>query len=171
MGGKGSGLLAVGMVLLMASSLLALNSAMNRLTLQGLGGVKVLVEDLAPEVEREGLVKDRLQREVEDRVRAAGIRVLTQEETTKTPGEPYLYVNINVTLSRDDETPCSYSVDIALIQNVTLARNPKQAAYAVTWSTGGVGLIGKKSLSELRESIQEIVDIFIKAFLEANPKK
>ena len=171
MGRKRVCLLAIGMVLFMACPLFALNSEMNRLTLQGLKGVRVLVEDLAPEVEREGLQKDRLQRLIEDRVRAAGIKVLTQEETTKTPGEPYLYVNINVTLSRDDEAPCSYSIDIALIQDVTLARNPIQTAYAITWSTGGVGLIGRKSLGELKESIQEMVDIFIKAFLDANPKK
>ena len=171
MGRKGLGLLAIGMVLFMAFPLFALNSEMNRLTLQGLKGVKVLVEELAPEVEREGLLKDRLQREIEDRVRAAGIRVLTQEETTKTPGEPYLYVNINVTLSKEDEAPCAYSIDIALIQNVTLIRNPKQTAYAVTWSTGGVGLIGRKSLSELNEITREIVDIFIKAFSDANLKK
>jgi hypothetical protein len=171
MGRKGLSLLAIGMVLFTASPLFALNTEMNRMTLQGLKGVKVLVEDLAPEVEREGLLKDRLQKEIEDRVRAAGIKVLTQEETTRTPGEPYLYVNINVTLSKDDEAPCSYSIDIALIQNVTLTRDPRQTTYAVTWSSGGVGLIGRKSLSDLREISQEIVDIFIRAFSDANPKK
>jgi hypothetical protein len=126
-------------------------------------GVRVLVEDFAPEVEREGLVKNQIQKDVEDKLRAGGMKVLTQEEALKIPGEPYLYVNLNVNFSKDEEEVCSYSIDIALIQNVNLVRNPKQTTYAVTWSTGGVGLIGKKSLGQLRRG-RRSYDIFIKAF-------
>jgi hypothetical protein len=161
----------IGIWILVAFPLYALNSEINRATLKGLRGVRVLVEDLAPEVEREGLVKDPLQKSVEERLRAAGIRVLTQEEAVKAPGEPYLYVNVNISFAKGEEEICSYSIDVALIQNVTLVRIPKQTGYAVTWSTGGVGLIGKKSLSELKGTIEEIVDIFVKAFFSVNPKK
>ena len=158
-------------LMFLVSPLYALNSEVNRATLQGLKGVRVLIEDLSPEVEREGLVKNQIQKSVEERLRFGGIKVLTQEETVKTPGEPYLYVNININLSKSEEEVCSYSIDIALIQNVTLVRNPKQTAYAVTWSTGGVGMIGKKSLGELKDSVEEIVDIFVKSFFTVNPKK
>ena len=164
-------LLVTGILMLMASPLLALNSEMNRSSLQGLKGVRVLVEDFAPEVEREGLVKNQIQKDVENKLRAGGMKVLTQEEAVKTPGEPYLYVNLNVNFSKDEEEVCSCSIDIALIQNVNLARNPKQSAYAITWSTGGVGLIGEKSLSQLKESVEDVVDIFIKAFFSVNPKQ
>lgn len=160
-----------GLLMLMASPLYALNSEMNRASLQGLKGVRVLVEDIASEVEERGLARVVLQKEVEDKIRAAGIKVLTQEEATQTPGEPYLYLNINVTLSRGEEEACSYSIDLALIQNVTLVRNPGQATYAATWSTGGVGLIGKKSLKDLKETTLEVVDLFVKAFMSVNPKK
>jgi hypothetical protein len=171
MRGKALGFLVMGIWIFIASSVYALNSEMNRTTLQGLRGVRVLVEDLAPEVEREGLLKDQLQKIVEGRLRSAGIRVLTQEEAVKAPGEPYLYVNVNISFVKGEEEICSYSIDVALIQNVTLVRIPKQTSYAVTWSTGGVGLIGKKSLSELKESVEEIVDIFVRAFFSVNPKK
>jgi hypothetical protein len=163
-------LLAMGIGILIVSPLFALDSEMNRATLKGLRGVRVLVEDLASEVEREGLVKEQLQKGIEERLRQAGIRILTQEEAVKAPGEPYLYVNINVSFDKGREI-CSYSIDAALIQNVTLVRSPKQTTYAVTWSTGGVGLISRKSLSELKESVEEIADIFGKAFLSVNPKK
>jgi len=163
-------LLAVGIGILAVSPLFALDSEMNRATLKGLRGVRVLVEDLAPEVEREGLVKDQIQKSIEERLRQAEIKVLTQEEAMKVPGEPYLYVNININFAKGAEV-CSYSIDAALIQNVTLVRSPKQTTYAVTWSTGGVGLVAKKSLSELKQSVEEIADIFGKAFLSVNPKK
>ncbi len=171
MKGKAFGFWAFGMVLFVASPLFALNSEMNRASLQGLEGVKVLVEDPAPEVEQAGLAKDRLQKGIEEKLRGAGIKVLTQAEATQTPGEPYLYINVNLTFPKGEGEMCSYSIDISLIQNVTLARNPKQATYAVTWSTGGVGLIGRKSLGELQESVQDLVDIFVKAFTGVNPKK
>ena len=171
MRGKALGFLGMSTWILIALPLYALNSEINRATLKGLRGVRVLVEDLAPEVEREGLVKDQLQKSVEERLRSSGIRVLTQEEAVKAPGEPYLYVNVNISFAKGEEGICSYSIDVALIQNVTLVRIPKQASYAVTWSTGGVGLIGNKSLSELKGTIEEIVDIFVKSFLSVNPKK
>jgi hypothetical protein len=168
---KALGFWVMGLLMFVASPLLALNSEMNRSSLQGLKGVRVLVEDLTSEVEGEGLAKSVLQKEIEDRLRGAGIRVLTQEEAPQTPGEPYLYVNVNVTLSKGEEEACSYSIDLALIQNVTLIRNPRQTTYAITWSTGGMGLIGKKSLKDLKESVREIVDLFVKAFMSVNPKK
>jgi hypothetical protein len=171
MRGRALGFLMMSLWIFIAFPLYALNSEMNRATLQGLRGVRVLVEDLAPEVEREGLLTDQLQKSVEGRLRSAGIRVLTQEEAVKAPGEPYLYINININFAKGEEEVCSYSIDVALIQNVTLVRIPKQTSYAVTWSTGGVGLIGKKSLSELKGSVEEILDIFVKAFLSVNPKK
>ena len=171
MRGKALGFLAIGIWILVASPLYALDSEINRATLKGLRGVRVLVEDLAPEVEREGLVKDQLQKGVEERLRSAGIRVLTQEEAVKVPGEPCLYLNINISFAKGEEEICSYSIDVVLIQNVTLVRIPKQTSYSVTWSTGGVGLIGKKSLSELQESVEGLVDIFVKAYNGVNSKR
>ena len=57
-----------------------------------------------------------------------------------------------------------------LIQKVSLVRDPKLTSYAVTWSTGGVGSIGKPILGQLRENVEEMVDVFIKAYLAENPK-
>ena len=148
----------------------AIDSKSNRATLRGLEGVAVLVEQFSPEVEKEGLVKNRLQTELELKLRMAGIKVLTKEECLKTPGEPYLYVNINVNIAKTESDIYPYSIDVLLIQKVSLARDPNQATYAVTWSTGGVGSIGKPILSQLQNSVEEILDVFVKAFLSENPK-
>ena len=167
-----AGILGIlGVLILFTSPLFALNSEMNRATLEGLKGVRVLIEEPAPEAEKEGLAKDNLQKEVEKRLVTSGIKVLTQEEAAGEPGEPYLYLNINLSCSKTGEEVCSYSVDLALIQNVTLVRDPKQTSYAITWSTGGVGLLAKKSVGQLKESVGEVVDIFVRAFFSVNPKK
>ena len=150
------------------SQAFALNTEANRSSLKGLVGVKVLVEDVAADVEKSGLTKSKLQTEVETHLKKAGITVLTQEEVVKTPGEPYLYININAAGGKTHNTLYSYSIDIALIQNIFLERDPKANTYAITWSTGGVGLTEKQSLNQLDESLLNIVDIFIEAYQSAN---
>ena len=150
------------------STALALNSEVNRETLRGLKGVKVLIEELSSDIEKAGLARNQIQEIAETKLRKAGIRVLTQEECYKTPGEPYLYININLNPGKAGEEKYAYSIDIGVIQNVALERDPKQKTYAVTWSTGGVGSIGREFLSRLQESVEDLVSIFIGAFLSVN---
>src|ERR671924_598657 len=61
-------------------------------SLRGLPGVRVLLTDLNPDAERDGLIKSEVQMDVELRLRNAGIRVLTEEEWHKVPRAPMLYV-------------------------------------------------------------------------------
>jgi len=163
-------LLVIVLTLTLQSPVFAINGKSNRATLRGLSGVGVLVEQLAPEVEKEGLIKNQLQIEVELKLKMAGIKVLTKEECLKTPGEPYLYININVNTAKTESDIYPYSIDVLLMQKVSLLRDPKQTTYAVTWSTGGVGSIEKSILSQLRGSVEEMVDLFIKTYLSENPK-
>ena len=69
---KGLGFWVIGMLSFVAFPLFALNSEMNRASLRGLTGVKILVEDLAPEVEQAGLAKEPLQKAVEEKLRGGG---------------------------------------------------------------------------------------------------
>jgi len=156
--------------LFLESSILGINGLSNRATLRGLKGVGVLVEKLPAEVEKEGLDRNELQRAVESKLQSAGIRLLTKEESLRAPGEPYLYININVNIAKTESDIYPYSIDLLLIQKVSLVRDPKLTSYAITWSTGGVGSIGKQILSQLRESVEAMVDVFIKAYLAENPK-
>jgi Cdc6-like AAA superfamily ATPase len=165
------GLMLIFLVLVASDyPLFAINGQSNRATLKGLKGVGVLVENLSSEVEKEGLKKNGLQLEVEFKLREAGIKVLSKEESLKTPGEPYLYINVNMNTAKTESDIYPYSIDMLFIQKVSLLRNPQQVTYAVTWSTGGVGSITKQLVSRLRSSVSDMVDIFIKAYLAENPK-
>jgi hypothetical protein len=159
------------LLLISVAPVFALDREPNRQTLRGLQGVRVLIEDLEPEIERSGLTKNQLQKDVEGKLRDAGIKTLTQEECSKTPGEPYLYVNINLNAGKAGDEKYSYSVDIGVIQGVRLQRDPRQKTYAVTWSTGGVGSIEKEFVSRLSDSVEDLVNVFIKAYLSVNPRK
>ena len=159
------------MVLLLVAPSLnwAVNGKSNQASLRGLGGVGVLVEKLAPEIEKEGLVRDKLQAEVELQLRAAGIKVLTKEALGKAPGEPVLYINVNVNTAKTEADIFPYSIDAVLLQKVTLVRGPELTTHAVTWSAGGVGSISKELVGQLRTSVEDIVDLFVRAYKAENP--
>jgi len=158
------------LTLTLSCPLFAINGKSNQATLRGLQGVGVLVEKLPAEVEKEGLNRLQLQLEVESKLRMAGIKVLTREEVFRTPGEPHLYINVNVNVAKTESDIYPYSIDMLLIQQVSLLRDPNLTTFAVTWSKGGGGSIGKTILSQLQEYVREMVDIFIKAYLAENPK-
>ena len=158
------------LMILSETPLFAINGKSNLATLRGLQGIGVLVEQLPPEAENKGLKKDQIQTEVESKLRKAGIKVLTKEECGKTPGEPYLYINLNINLAKTESDIYPYTIDVMLIQKVSLLRDPQINSYATTWSTGGIGSIDKQILGQLRESVLEVVNLFVNAYLTENPK-
>jgi hypothetical protein len=158
------------LIIAIAYSGFAIVARSNRATLRGLSGIGVLMERLPPEVEKGGLKTNQLQTDVESKLRKAGIKILSREECAKTPGEPYLYVNLNVNIAKTESDVYPYTIDVMLIQRVSLQRNPGLVTHAVTWSIGGVGSISKPILSQLREVVEETLDIFIQAYQAENPK-
>jgi WG containing repeat len=140
-----------------------------RSSLYGLPGVYVLVESLNLDMEKDGLTKDQLRKEVETQLRNAGIRVLTREEKFKTAGNPQLYVNVNL-LKSSSPFAYAYSVEISLEQEVALVRKPNMRTVATTWSQGSVGIVGIANLRAIRETVKGRVDHFIHDYFAANSK-
>lgn len=142
----------------------------DRKTLKGLRGLAVVVEDLAPEVERHVPVST-VQTDVELKLRLAGITVLSRQDLVSTPGSPYLYVHING-LQSNIQPLFAYSTTVSLTQKVVLVRDPEVGLLAETWSSSAVSLAGTVMLSEgVRQAIREHVDRFINAYLSVNPKR
>jgi len=140
-----------------------------RSSLYGLPGVYVLVESLNLDLEKDGLTKDQLRKEVEGQLRNAGVRVLTREEKFKTEGNPQLYVNVNL-LKSSSPFAYAYSVEISLEQEVALVRKPNRRTVATTWSQGSVGIVGVANLRAIRETVKGRVDHFIHDYWAANSK-
>src|ERR1041384_4243466 len=69
-------------------------TADKRDTLRGLREISVLIEYLPDDLEREGLNREQLRRDIEVRLRQAGLHVLTLSEVANLPGAPYLYVAV-----------------------------------------------------------------------------
>ena len=81
---------------LLSSSVFAVKQKLSQPTFGGLEGVYLAVEDLNPEIEQDGLTTNHIKGDVEQRLRLAGIKVLSEEEWKKEKGSPYLYVNAHI---------------------------------------------------------------------------
>jgi hypothetical protein len=145
-------------------------TADKRDTLRGLREVSVLVEYLPDDVEREGLSREHLQRDIEVRLRQAGLHVTTLGDIVKSPGAPYLYVAV-YPIAAPSENLNAYASSLTLKQLVQLSRNPITEFFATTWE----GPVYPSSLSaprglDIRRSISDAVERFIVDYLAVNQK-
>ena len=145
-------------------------TADKRETLRGLGAVSVLVEYLPDDVEREGVSREQLTRDIEGRLRQAGLRVLTISEIANSPGAPYLYVAVHP-ITGPSANSTTYAIGLTLKQLVQLSRDPPTEFFATTWE-GPVPpswLSGSRVL-DIRTRISEAVGRFIIDYQAVNPK-
>jgi hypothetical protein len=139
-------------------------------TLRGLSGVGVGIEYLNDEAKRAGFDANTLQTDVELKLRLAGIKVLTREESIRVPGSPSLYVNLNFINAANGLGV--YSIEVELKQNALLERDKTVLALrATTWSTGYLGTAPRDTVSPVRSALGDLVDRFLNAYLSVNPKK
>jgi hypothetical protein len=133
-----------------------------RATLKGIEAVAVVVEDTNADAARDGLTRDQLQSDVEQRLRQAGITV-----DNHALGVLAVFVN---TLKIESGF-YAYAIRVQFRQWVRMERNLTIAALASTWEASSVvGVIGTRALRDVRGSVRDRVDQFINAYLEQNPK-
>ncbi len=122
----------------------------------------VVVEEMRADAERDGLTRNLLQTDVEQRLRQAGITV-----DNHAPGFLAIFVN---TLKFESGF-YAYAIRVQFKQRVRMERNLKIAALASTWEAPSVvGTVGTRALRDVRGSVRDRVDEFINAYLEENPR-
>jgi len=165
-----SALLATGLLffVLWSSQTHAGNTAQQGVSsLAGLSGVGVVIEDIEPAIEREGFTAGQIQKDVEEKLRTAGIKILSEAALTKSQGMPYLYVNI---FTFKDEDIYAYHITLELKQMVSLTRKPSVKQSVATWKISGGGTVGALKLASIRTAVGEYINAFIKTYRAANPK-
>jgi hypothetical protein len=127
----------------------------------------VVVERVAPELAQAGITQRDIQRDAEEKVRAAGIPLLSQEECWRTPGMPWLY--ITVALLKATDTTYAATIAANLYQEVQLMRTPHLKTFGVTWDAGvHVGAVNTEQLTSVRQSVGALVDQFVADYQAAN---
>jgi hypothetical protein len=137
---------------------------LSRSTLRGIGAVYVLVESLPDGAKVLGLTRESIQTDVELKLRLAGMRIVTEQESHKAPGGPVLYVQVGMT-----NNGLASFTDVALRQDVTLQRNGMPAVFVATWNASVIAM--NQDDKEIRNTVKDLVDQFLNAWLSVNPKK
>ncbi len=154
----------------LAAPALALDTPNERITLVGLTGVHVVVYDMGGEGERAGLGPSSLQAELEQRLRKAGLRALGASDALKSASRPTLELRLKLVRSHEAPPLYVYSVDLALRQQIQLARNRTIESFAITWSDPPeVGAVERVRVSVVRDAIRAKVEQFVSAWQAANP--
>jgi hypothetical protein len=154
---------------LVPAALLAADTKAARESLKGLTGFTVLVADVGSK-KTAGLEADKIKANVEAKLKAAGIKVLSADEAAKAPGNPHLAVNLDSITARDNTV--SFELIVEVLQGCTLARDANMKVPACsTWSKGRVGRANSDIPAFISQQISSEVDFFLKAYAEVNPKK
>jgi len=141
----------------------------SRATLRGLRGVEVIIEKLGEEVARAGLSESQLRTDVERQLRQANIPILTHKEALQQPGRPGLYVRLQI-VSVQALKAHLLSIEVAVVQQVTLTRNATIKPVVPTWRTASIGAVGNTNVEQVREAVGQHVNHFIGAYLAVNPE-
>ena len=140
---------------------------LSRATLQGITAVRASILLTSNDAQKDGLTEDQLQTDVELRLRKAGITVIGSSAQT-------LRVVVVAYGVRDGSAIQSYAFlfSAALVQGIALTRDPSILALGETWSVAGVGTVGATRFSRyVRDTLADLIDQFINAYLEQNPKR
>jgi hypothetical protein len=167
---------AVFLFLFFSANAFAIDSEQTRLTLKGLKGVYVVVEELQPGIlkydkyiEKSGLGREALKNDVETRLKEAGIRVLSWDEVMKMSGRPALYINVNT--HENEKYWFGYDDRVELRQVVSLVANPNLKVMVSTWSVNITGVVNIGQLHIIKEDVKILVNRFIRAYQSENYKQ
>jgi hypothetical protein len=156
----------LGLVLAMSTNAAGDVKEVEREILQGLQEVRVIVERIKPEIERDGLYSNTLQTDVVLKLRMAGMKVLEEDEDPQRTDVPYLYLLVDALKFSKGYV---YKIQLSLREPVEVIRKNLRVLTTTLRFPGGIGIT--PYLSEIREEVRDQVDEFTQAWLEANPKR
>ena len=130
--------------------------------LKGLATVRLEVERVKPEIERDGLFGETLLEDMELKLRIAGLKVLPADADANTP---VLYLNV-------DAMKCSfgyvYNIGLFLIEPAAPTRRPGAVRAITLRIPEQLGITER--LSGVREAAGDIIDEFVRIWKKANAK-
>jgi hypothetical protein len=161
----------LGLATIAAPARAQLDAPGSRKTLVGLPGFFVAVEDMDTAATRVGVTSAVIQKDVEARLIAAGIRLYSAEDFKNVLEVPQLYININeLPLHGAQAGLFTYNATTEVRQAIKLSRNPDITSTSVTWrAPATVGTVGSDNFYiAVRDVVREEVDLLITAFRAAN---
>lgn len=138
----------------------ASDGALDRATLRGVTAVNVVIDPVAPEVEKEGATGSALRARLEELLRNAGIPIDAAANE---------FVALRLSSVRSQRGPFAISTTIGLYQPVTLVRDRNVKTATQTWEVDTVVLADSKQVYRAcMDSVDELGERFVKAYRSVN---
>ncbi len=138
-------------------------------SLAGIKTVCVSVVGVTDEVKKVGLSAEQIEKDVEEKLKEIGIKVVSEEDAEKLPGKPSLYVNISAR-KRERVAAFMFHTDVGVLQEVELVRDPMIRIMSITWTKGRIGECPSRGLVKaMDETINYLMEEFCKDYRKANP--
>jgi hypothetical protein len=139
-------------------------------TLRGLTGVVIRVERLSGSANQDGLDARLIQTDAEQKLKKAGIAVLTAAQAAQEPGSPVLYISVNARLPYNS-APYAVGITVSVLQNVVSARDANLKMREVkTWDAGYLTALDPTLLKQARTMVGDLVDEFVNDWRAVNQK-
>ena len=129
------------------------------LPLHGIAAVALVVDGAEENLTAYGFSRTALIAEISERLKRAGIDVLTPENLPRRPDAALL--SLRLRLMRAPYYFYLYNVNLSLRSKVSLAQDAGAYATAETWSDGSVGALQPSDLTPLRDLSLQLIDRFI----------
>ena len=136
--------------------------------LVGLDELEVVVEELSEDAKKINLTMDDIQRIVELKLRMAGTKVLSEEESIQSVDSPYVYVNINV--SETGRNLFNANLSMEVVESACLQGN--NTCDDITTYHRGRSFSAEKNIAGqfIKDSLKEVTDSFLNDYFKANPR-
>jgi hypothetical protein len=139
------------------------DAPLDRATLRGVVAVNVVIDPVAPEIQKEGVTIDGLQMRLEQGLRNAGIQV-------DAAGTAFLALRVRSV--RAARGPLAIAITIGLYQPVTLTRDPTVKTAAATWEVDTIILTDTKQVYRAcMDSADELTGRFVTAYRSVNDSR
>ena len=141
-----------------------------REVLRGLKGLKVVVENIPPDIEGLGLTKKDVQSDVEARLRQAGLKIYPNFQP---PAMTALYVNVHVLNPATARNVVVYSINTMLFENSYLKRDigsvgDLKEVRGADWTRAMVGILPTANIRDIRKKLDEELSKFIADYFAMN---
>jgi len=154
---------------LMTGGCFASDTSMDRATLKGLQAVKVVVDPLGPELEREGLDANRLRGSIEQKLRFAGVKV--DNDVNEFIGLSISFAQAGRKALSVKKGPFSLTIGLGVYQVAVLTRDMTTKTVVETWGIEKTSSSSARGLDhDVSNAVDDLVDQFVKAYLSVNPR-
>jgi hypothetical protein len=146
--------------------ILAVEDKHNRLALRGVSQVWLSVEKMPPHIVQAGLTSKKIKRDMELKLRMAGMKLLSGEDFDKTTDRQWILVSVQ--FRQPEVSGYVYSIDLYFFENQYTTQFNK---FIPVRTYNVPRLFGyTHNLSDIRKATKAVMSRFINDWLAENPK-